>query len=433
MNAPAPDDTEDPTTVRPAVPSAPATPAAPRLAVLAEVAFVPVAVSYLAVVVLAALITAAASGTSPGGDPGLAQALGTGVPLWLAVHLVPLTISGAPLGALPLGPAIGVAVLVAALARRGVRRLLTPATEQHRWTSCAVPVVAAAAAVHAAAGVLAAALLTPDAAAVPADASPAAAGVVAGLLAATAAGVGVAGPCGLGRLTATLPAWLRRGIRTGVAATTALLAAGTLVLLVVLLAHTDAVAAVFATVAPEVGSGAGLWVLTVAYLPNALVAATAWVLGPGYAVGTVSAAPTAAVPGLVPPFPLAALLPSGTPPTWAGVVFALPLAVGSVVGWTLATSSPDTATRLRTVAVAAGTTGLALAVAALLAGGRLGAGPFDPVVVPVGWTLLAGFAWIGVPGAVVAALAAPAPARPVVAEPVVERVEPDTPEDPARG
>ena len=56
----------------------------PRLGVLAEVALVPVLVSYAAVVVLAALITAAAAGTTPGGQPGLAQALGSGIPLWLA-------------------------------------------------------------------------------------------------------------------------------------------------------------------------------------------------------------------------------------------------------------------------------------------------------------------------------------------------------------
>ncbi|GAA4851945.1 hypothetical protein GCM10023201_51040 [Actinomycetospora corticicola] len=421
----------------------------PRLAVLAEVALVPVVASYLAVVVLAALITAAASGTTPGGDPGLGQALATGVPLWLAVHLVPLTISGAPLGVLPLAPAIGVGVLIAVVARRGVTRLRTAATEAHRWTSCAVPVVAAVAAAHAAGGVLAAALLTPDTAAVPADASPAAAGVVAGLLAAVAAGAGVVGPCGLAAQLATLPDWLCRGLRVGLAATAALVATGTAVLLIVLLAHADAVAAVFTGVAPEAGSGAGLWLLDVAYLPNAVVAAVSWVLGPGYAVGAVSAAPTGAVAGLVPPFPLAALLPAGAPAAWTGLVFALPLAVGTLVGWTLAPSDPDTATRLRTVAVAAGTVGLLLAVAAVLAGGRLGTGPFDPVVVPAGWVLLAGIAWIGVPGAVVAVLAAPVPPRPVtaparpVAEPVPvvgkdedddeERVEADTPEDPQQG
>ncbi|MCD2189361.1 cell division protein PerM [Actinomycetospora soli] len=441
MSAPARDDTEE-------TGDAPAGPGAvrPRLTVLAEVALVPVVVSYLAVVVLAALITAAASGTTPGGDPGLGQALATGVPLWLAVHLVPLTISGAPLGVLPLGPAIGVGVLIALVARRGVTRLRTPETEAHRWTSCAVPVVAASAAVHAAGGVLAAALLTPDTAAVPADASPATAGVVAGLLAAVAATSGVVGPCGLAAIVATLPAWLRRGLRAGLAATTALVVTGAALLLIVMLAHADAVAAVFTTVAPEAGSGAGLWLLDVAYLPNAVVAAVSWALGPGYAVGAVSAAPTGAVAGLVPPFPLAALLPTGAPASWAGLVFALPLAVGSLVGWTLAPSSPDTATRLRSVAVAAGTTGLLLAVAALLAGGRLGTGPFDPVVVPAGWVLLAGIAWVGLPGAVVAALAAPAPAPAVGRTPTPapavgkapedeepERVEGDTPEDSEQG
>ena len=418
----------------------------PRLAVLAEVALVPVVVSYAVLVVLAALIAAVASGATPGGDPGLAQALTTGIPLWLAVHLVPLTVSGSPLGMLPLGPAIAVVALIAAVARRGVVRLVALGDEQSRWTSCAVPVVATAAAGHAAVGVLGAALLTPDTAAVPADASPATAGVVAGLLAASAATAGVLRPCGASWSAARLPDWARHGVRTGLAATAALVAAGTAVLLVVLLAHADAVAGAFTTIAPEAGSGAGLWLLDVAYLPNAAVAATSWILGPGYAVGTVAAAPTGAVAGLVPPLPLAALLPTGPVPTWAGLVFALPLAVGSLVGWTLAPRVPDVTDRLRAIATAALTAGLLLAVLALLAGGRLGTGPFDPVVVPAGWVLLATLVWVGLPGAVVAALAVPAGAAPAVVVPVAkaapvaeapgdddERVGGDTPEDTDRG
>lgn len=384
---------------------------------------VPVLVSYALVVVLAALITASASGTSPGGEPGLAQALGSGVPLWLAVHLVPLTISGAPLGMLPLAPAIGVALLVGTLARRGVIRLGELSGTDHddgtarpdRWTSHAVPLVAAAAAVHAAAGVLAAALLTPDTATIPADASPATAGTVAGLLAALAATAGVAGPCGLGERARALPGWVSRGVRAGLGAATALLAGGAALLLVVLLARADAVAGAFATIAPQAGSGAGLWVLDAAYLPNAAVAATSWLLGPGYAVGTVAAAPTSATPGLLPPVPLAALLPAGPPPTWAALVFALPLAVGSVVGWLLAPgdvggtgrTGRDLALRVRPVAVAALTAAVVLAVAAFLAGGRLGSGPFDPVAVPAGQVLLASVGWIALPGAIVALLAAP--------------------------
>lgn len=403
----------------------------PRLGVLVEVALVPVLVSYAAVVVLAALITASASGTSPGGEPGLAQALGSGVPLWLAVHLVPLTVSGSPLGALPLAPAIGVALLVATLARRGVLRLGELTGAEHddeparpdRWTSHAAPVIAAAAAVHAAAGVLAAALLTPDTATIPADASPATAGTVAGLLAALSAAAGVAGPCGFGERVRALPGWLSRGVRAGLAGATALIAAGAALLLVVLLAHADAVAGSFAAIAPEAGSGAGLWLLDIAYLPNAVIAAVSWLLGPGFALGAVTAAPTGATPGLVPPLPLAALLPAGPPPTWAGLVFALPLAVGSAIGWVLAPGEPDDGSghgtsgdlgrRLRPIAVAALTAAVVLAVAAGLAGGRLGTGPFDPVVVPAAAVLLATFAWIAVPGAVVALLAAPAgtPAR----------------------
>ncbi|WP_308286239.1 cell division protein PerM [Actinomycetospora endophytica] len=398
---------------------------------LVQVAVVPVLVTYAAVVVLAALITASASGTSPGGDPGLGQALGSGVPLWLAVHLVPLTVSGAPLGMLPLAPAIGVAFLVGALARRGVTRLGEladePTSRSERWPTQGVPVVAAAAAVHAAAGVLAAALLTPDTATIPADASPGTAGLVAGLLAAVSAAVGVAARCGLPEGVRALPGWVLRGVRAGLGAAAGLVAGGAALLLVVLLARADAVARSFAAIAPQAGSGAGLWFLDAAYLPNAAAAAVSWLLGPGYEVGAMAASPTSATPGLLPPVPLAALLPTGPPPTWAGLVFAVPLAVGSLVGWVLATGEPegsrgpvgsgragrDLLVRVRPVLMAALTAGVVLAVAAVLAGGRLGSGPFDPVVVPAGGVLLAVLGWIALPGAVVALLAAPtgAPAR----------------------
>ena len=110
-------------------------------------------------------------------------------------------------------------------------------------------------------------------------------------------------------------------------------------------------------------------------------------------------------------------------------MFALPLAVGSVVGWLLAPvgavdasvggrvsgrsgrSGQDLLRRVRPVLVAALTAGVVLALAAGLAGGRLGSGPFDPVGVPAGPVLLAAIAWIALPGAVVALLAAPAGGR----------------------
>lgn len=400
-----------------------------RLLVLARVAVLPVAVSYVVVVIVEALIIASASGTSPGGEPGLAQVLGSAVPLWLAVHLVPLTISGAPMGMLPLAPAIGVALLVARQARRGVIRLAGAADDAssrpERWAGQGVPLVAAAAAGHAAAGVLAAAMLTPATAAIPANTSPATAGTVAGLLAAVSAAAGAAGPCGLLERARTLPAWVRQGLRVGLATTAGLVAGGAALLFALLLARADAVARSFATLAPQAGSGAGLWLLDAMYLPNATVAAVSWLLGPGYTLGTLAASSTSVTPGLLPPVPLAALLPTGPPPVWAGLAFAVPLAAGSVVGWVLAGREPGGSSggrgnlllRARPVLVAALTAGVLLAVASALAGGRLGSGPFDPVVVPAFSVLLATIAWIALPGTVVALLCAPTGPRPSVPSP----------------
>jgi hypothetical protein len=151
-----------------------------------------------------------------------------------------------------------------------------------------------------------------------------------------------------------------------------------------------------------------------------VVAAASWVMGPGVSIGLASAAPTGAVAGPMPPLPLLATMPAAAPPSWAGLTFAVPLAVGSLVGWRLAPAAPDVAGRLKSLAVAAATAAGVLALLAALAGGRLGAGLFDPVSIPPGAVLLAAAGWVLVPGAVVALLAVPAGTAPppVAGEPV---------------
>jgi hypothetical protein len=376
------------------------------LPVLARVALLPPAVCYAVAVVLAGVVAALASGTTPGGEPGLGQALAVGVPLWLVAHLVPLQVTGAPLGVLPLAPALVLAVLIAGVARGAVRRL--GAGGGGRATSgqhgVLVPVVATAAAAHAVIGVLAAALLTPEAVV---DASPGLAAVVCGLLAGLAALTGAARPCGVAVLPKRLPAWARHGLHGAALAAAALLTAGAGLLLAGLIADGAAVHAVFADIAPEAGSGAGLALLCVAYLPNAVVAAVGWLLGPGVSVGLASATPTGISSGLLPPIPLAALLPQSPPPTWAGLAFAVPLVVGSAVGWRLAPTARDAATRVRATATAAVGAAALLGLAAALSGGRLGAGPFDPVTIPAVPVALATLGWVLVPGLVVALLAVP--------------------------
>ena len=373
---------------------------------LARVALLPPAVCYAVAVVLAGVVAALASGTTPGGEPGLGQALAVGVPLWLVAHLVPLQVTGAPLGVLPLAPALVLAVLIAGVARGAVRRL--GAGGGGRATSgphgVLVPVVATAAAAHAVIGVLAAALLTPEAVV---DASPGLAALVCGLLAGLAALAGAARPCGVAVLPKRLPAWVRHGLHGAALAAAALLTAGAGLLLAGLIADGAAVRAVFADIAPEAGSGAGLALLCVAYLPNAVVAAVGWLLGPGVSVGLASATPTGISSGLLPPIPLAALLPQSPPPTWAGLAFAVPLVVGSAVGWRLAPTARDAATRVRATVTAAVGAAALLGLAAALSGGRLGAGPFDPVTIPAVPVALATLGWVLVPGLVVALLAVP--------------------------
>jgi Family of unknown function (DUF6350) len=138
-----------------------------------------------------------------------------------------------------------------------------------------------------------------------------------------------------------------------------------------------------------------------------VVAAVGWLLGPGVSVGLASATPTGISSGLLPPIPLAALLPQSPPPTWAGLAFAVPLAVGSAVGWRLAPTARDAATRVRATATAAVGAAVLLGLAAALSGGRLGAGPFDPVTIPAVPVALATLGWVLVPGLVVALLAVP--------------------------
>ncbi|MFC5141176.1 DUF6350 family protein [Actinomycetospora rhizophila] len=376
------------------------------LPVLARVALLPPLTLYGVAVVLAGVIAALASGTTPGGEPGLGQALAVGIPLWLVAHLVPLQVTGVPLGMLPLAPALLLAVLIATEARGAVARLERRADGRTAGLlhGVGVPVVATAAAAHAVIGVLAAALLTPETVV---DASPGLAGVVCGLLAGLAALAGVARPCGLLALPRRLPGWARQGLQGGLLATTALLTAGAGLLLAALLADIGAVRGVLADVAPEAGSGAGLTVLTLAYLPNAVVAAAAWLVGPGVSIGAASATPTAITSGLLPPVPLAAVLPQSPPPTWAGLAFAVPLAVGSIVGWRLAPIAADAPPRIKATVTAAVTAALLLGLAAALSGGRLGAGPFDPVEVPAGPVAVAVLGWVLVPGLVVALLAVP--------------------------
>lgn len=406
--------------------SAPAPPAPPAptsdtdraewVRVLLGVALGPLLAGYLVAVGVVAAVTGAAAGT----ELTATGTLRAGGPVWLAAAQVPLTIDGAPLSVLPLLPTLLLAACVGRAARRAATRLGADVP------ALAWPVLAAAAGAHAAVGAgLALADPVPRVAVSPWDAA-----LRCGLLGAGAAVVGLARHQPLcEEVLGGLPGALRRGAAAAVPGLAVLVTGGAAVVLAGLLLSAHPVRASYDSVAGDPGGAFGLTLLSVSYLPNAVIAGVSWLAGPGVSVGAVSAAPLATLGNSVPAVPLLAALPDAPAPWWVVLAFALPLSAGALVGSRCRQAHADLLTRLRTLAVAAAVVAVACLVAAAASGGRLGGGPFDPVVVPAGSLAFAALGWTAVAGAAVVLLGsrgAPDVAEaPAVGDGTIDDAEPD--------
>ena len=332
---------------------------------------------------------------SAGGGLSVDSAFAAAIPLWLAAHQIPLALGGQPLSVLPLLPTVAVVGIAQLGARWSARKL------GGRFRMDAGPVLASIAGAHAAVAVLGSALL-PRATEV--AAAPWAAMLGGALIAGIGAVIGVLRVCGLPpEWSQRIPDWGRVGARGAAVAIVALLGVGALMVLLALIIGAPSVAMAYRAVAPDFGAGVGVTLLALAYLPNAVVGGMAWALGPGVAVGPAAASPFAAFPGAPSEFPLLAALPTATPPEWALVVLLLPVGVGALAGLTLRRALPMSA-RLPAAGVTAVLTAVAVGVLAELAGGRLAAGAFDPVQVPVGLVVPAVLLLVGVPTLVAASL-----------------------------
>lgn len=207
-------------------------------------------------------------------------------------------------------------------------------------------------------------------------------------------------------------------LRAATAAVLGLVAGGALLLVTSLSGDSDAVRGAFDRVTDDWSGLAAVLLLAVALVPNAVLWAASYALGPGFLVGTGhSVALSGAAPlGGLPPFPLLPGLPADgdpAPSTWA--VLALPPAAallgGLLVGRAAAPARPEErdesavwsrGTTVLTAACAALLAGLVVGVLATAAGGPLGTGPLRDFG-PVGWlTGAATFVWaalLGVPTA----------------------------------
>ncbi|MGQ0575581.1 MAG: cell division protein PerM [Pseudonocardia sp.] len=366
-----------------------------RLRVLAATAMGTVLFSY------AMLVPAAAAVVQSGGR-GLSVdgAFAAAVPLWLAAHQVPMSIQGQPLSVLPLLPTAAVAAVIAVGSAWAVRRL------GRRVPTDGGAVLATVGAAHVAVAVLASALLPPEVSAVPWSAM-----LAAGAVAGPAVGLGVVRACGPRDLVPgwRAPPWVGAGLRGTLAGTVGLLTVGAAVLLLALVVAAPAVEDAYARLAPSAAAGVGVTMLAFAYLPNAVIGALSWALGPGVSVGLATASPFAAAAGEEPSsFPLLAAVPS-TALTLAPAVLALPVLVGVAVGRTCARAvrSASPGERLTAALAAAAGTAAVTGLLALLAGGRLAAGAYDPVRVPAALVVLAALLWVGVPAVLAAVVRVP--------------------------
>ncbi|MFC4459518.1 DUF6350 family protein, partial [Pseudonocardia nematodicida] len=341
-----------------------------RLRVLLAATMGAVLAGYTLLVPVAALLTAT------GGAPVTADgALAAAVPMWLAAHQIPVALDGRPLGVLPLMPTAVAVGMVAFFSRWAVRRL------GGRVRHDAGAVVASQAGAAAAVAVLAGALLPREMAVT----APWASMVGAGLIGGAAAGAGVLIACG------PPVAWRRvvglwpgaESVLAGVrVAVTGLLMVGALVLCTVLAVNAVDATDAAARLGPGVLAAAGVLVLAVGYLPNALVGALSWALGAGVSVGIATSSPLAAAPGPLPPFPLTAVLPVTTVPPAAPLVFLLPVAVGVLTGMACRRRLPDAGApgdRIAAPATAVALVAVGVFLLATVAGGQLAGGPYDPV------------------------------------------------------
>jgi Family of unknown function (DUF6350) len=207
------------------------------------------------------------------------------------------------------------------------------------------------------------------------------------LLALTAAGLGGARALApWAQLTGLMSARLRSVVLGAAGALAVLVIVGALLAGASLAAHLGKYGSINASLSPGIVGGGLLMLAQLAYVPNAIVWAIAFTLGPGFAFGAGTVvAPTGSVLGPLPAFPMLAALPGGPHPAVPGAlsvaVLAVPYLAGAFGGLLVARAAPTPVIEAAPLwGFGAGAmTGGALTVLAWFAGGPLGSGRLTSV------------------------------------------------------
>jgi hypothetical protein len=312
---------------------------------------------------LPVLLAWATDSRSGAGAADATRAIGQ---LWLLAHGASLSVPGGEVGLTPLGLTLLPLALLHRAGRHGARSLEVSALPQ-----AARLVVAVAFPYAVGCAVLAA--LSASAQVRPGPVQAMLGGLA---VAVVGAASGVLREARLLRpAVRLLPARARRLLLGTLAATCALMAAGSLLAGVCFVQHAGRATSLAAASDPGLVGGLALFAAGLAYVPNVAAWGAAWVAGPGFAVGVGTAVgPFGTHLGAVPALPLLAGLPSGPVPTWFGVLcLSLPLTAGALGGVLVGRRLTCGARAAALEGLALGPcAGSALAVLAWLSGGPLG-------------------------------------------------------------
>jgi hypothetical protein len=330
-----------------------------------------------------------------------------GLHLWLSGHHIPVTLAGSPMTVAPLGITIAiVATLIAAGGRIARHALIL------NWLDAA-KATAGLGGIYGA-GLLLTAALTEGPGS---HANPILAFLAGFVVAALAGGIGVlrGTPQLMGELRVLIPMPVRAGAVGACAGIGAIVAAGFVLTVVSLVLHHHRVGALFGLYSGGWFSTLVLALVCVALIPNAAAFGAAYLLGPGFAIGTQTlVSPMAVELGRVPALPLLAALPSpGRPPVtmpfaYTVAVAAAALGIAAAIRYAVHHDDDWRALSIDRAALRGVLTGLAAAALTtgviLFAGGAWGDGRLSQIGAPALSTLVLSVAWFGLTGAAGATL-----------------------------
>lgn len=191
----------------------------------------------------------------------------------------------------------------------------------------------------------------------------------------------------LARWAGRVPPVLRLGARAGLVAAMLMLASGAAIAGVAIAANGGPAADILAAYGTDVAGQAGLTLLCAAYAPNLAGWSAAYLVGPGFAVGTGTVVRSSEVAmGPLPALPVFAGLPEGALPTVGAVLLAVPIVAGGLAGWLLGHTRLGWPRPLLGSVVSGVVAGGVLGGFTAASGGSLGAGRLaefgpDPVLV----------------------------------------------------